>query len=160
MPLFTEWRVPTEEIMQAISRPEGGGAILPISEIRTLGAYQDDWEAVSHNFELLPDCSGLFSILLERPAMGPVEEQKGRSADRDPGPKISHAAIEANTNPTTAIAKPAKPITAHPPMPSCQGSPRRSLAAAASSTSAPATIAHIAPPTNKPTPAKYHMPGC
>src|SRR5918998_2779025 len=111
--------------MQAISRPEGGGAILPISEIRTLGAYQDDWEAVSHNFEFLPDCSGHFSILLERPAMEPVEEQKGRSADKDPGPKISHAAIEANTNPTTAIAKPAKPITAHPPMPSCQGSPRR-----------------------------------
>jgi len=60
--------------MKSISRPEGGGAILPISETPTLGAYQDDWKAVSHTFELLPDGSGLFSILLERPAEGPVEE--------------------------------------------------------------------------------------
>ena len=86
-------------------------------------------------------------------------KRRAGAAIRNPGPKISHAAIEANTNPTTAITKPAKPITAHPPMPSCQGSPRRSLAAAVSRTSAPATIAHIAPTTNKPTPAKYHMPG-
>jgi hypothetical protein len=84
-------------------------------------------------------------------------KRRAGAAIRNPGPKISHAAIEASTNPTTAIAKPAKPITAHPPMPSCQGSPSRLLVIVLSSTSAPVTITHRALTTNKAIPVKYHI---
>jgi hypothetical protein len=96
----------------------------------------------------------LFSLTLT----GDSRHEKGSELPLEDAParNLGHAATEANTNPTTATAKPAKPITIHPLMPSCQGSPRRSLAAAVSSTSVPATITHIAPTTNKPTPVKYH----
>ena len=73
--------------------------------------------------------------------------------------KLGHASIDANTKPTTETAKPAKPITAHPPMPSDQRCPRRRFVIVISRTSAPVTIPHRAPTTNKPTPARYHMPG-
>ena len=71
---------------------------------------------------------------------------------------VGHAAIEAITKPTTATAKPAKPITAHRPTPSDQRSPPRLLVIVLSRTSAPVTITHRAPTTNKAIPVKYHIP--
>ena len=80
----------------------------------------------------------LFSLTLT----GESRDEKGSELPLEDAParNLGHAAIEANTNPTTATAKPAKPITIHPLMPSCQGSLRRSLAAAVSSTSVPAMV--------------------
>ena len=44
----------------------GDGAVLDLA--RPINAYQDDWILVSHTFEVLPDESGLLTVLLERPS--------------------------------------------------------------------------------------------
>jgi hypothetical protein len=59
--------------MKSINKPQGGKGLVFLSNDPTISAYAD-WTVVSHSFQLLPDGSGVISILFERPAKEPVEE--------------------------------------------------------------------------------------
>ena len=59
--------------MKSINKPQGGKGLVFLSNDPTISAYAD-WTVVSHSFQLLPDGSGVISILFERPTKEPVEE--------------------------------------------------------------------------------------
>ena len=61
------------DAMKSVTKPQGGKGLVFLSNDPTISAYAD-WAIVSHSFQLLPDGSGVFSILFERPAKEPVEE--------------------------------------------------------------------------------------
>jgi hypothetical protein len=48
--------------MKSINKPQGGKGLVFLSNDPTISAYAD-WTVVSHSFQLLPDGSGVFSIL-------------------------------------------------------------------------------------------------
>ena len=60
------------DAMKSINKPQGGKGLVFLGNDPTISAYAE-WTVESHSFQLLPDGSGVFSILFERPAKEPVE---------------------------------------------------------------------------------------